>query len=146
MLAATRTTTRPFADRMEEQVEALAPGFRALIRGRHVYTPRTLEQANHNLVGGALNGGTAQIQQQLVFRPVPGLARAETPVEGLFLGVGVGTPGGGVHGARARTRPAPRCFTTGRGGSSRACGHSGRPSSRAAAAPTRRCASTASSR
>ena len=31
-------------------------------------------------MGGAINGGTAQLDQQLVFRPVPGLGRAETPV------------------------------------------------------------------
>jgi phytoene dehydrogenase-like protein len=87
-----------FADRVEEQVEQLAPGFRSLIRGRHVFTPRTLEEANRNLVNGALNGGTAQIQQQLVFRPTPSLARPETPVDGLFLGSSSAHPGGGVHG------------------------------------------------
>jgi phytoene dehydrogenase-like protein len=90
--------TAAFADRIEEQVEELAPGFRSLIRGRHVFTPRTLEATNRNLVGGALNGGTAQIQQQLVFRPTPNLARPETPIEGLFLGSSSAHPGGGVHG------------------------------------------------
>jgi phytoene dehydrogenase-like protein len=90
--------TALFADRIEEQVEALAPGFRALIRGRHVFTPRTLEQADRNLVGGALNGGTAQLQQQLVFRPVPSLARPETPIQRLYLGSASAHPGGGVHG------------------------------------------------
>jgi phytoene dehydrogenase-like protein len=87
-----------FANRIEEQVEALAPGFRALIRGRHVFTPPAFEGANRNLVGGALNGGTAQIQQQLVFRPTANLARPETPVERLFLGSASAHPGGGVHG------------------------------------------------
>ncbi|HEY8762747.1 MAG TPA: NAD(P)/FAD-dependent oxidoreductase [Solirubrobacteraceae bacterium] len=90
--------TEVFADRIEQQVEALAPGFRELIRGRHVFTPRTFEQVNRNLVGGALNGGTAQLHQQLVFRPVPGLARPETPIEGLYLGSASIHPGGGVHG------------------------------------------------
>jgi phytoene dehydrogenase-like protein len=90
--------TAIFADRMEEQIEALAPGFRSLIRGRHVFTPRTLERANRNLVGGAVNGGTAQIQQQMVFRPLPSLGRSETPVERLFLGSSSAHPGGGVHG------------------------------------------------
>ena len=90
--------TAAFADRIEEQVEALAPGFRSLIRGRHVFTPPTLEEANRNLVNGALNGGTSQIHQQLVFRPTPNLARPETPIEGLFLGSSSAHPGGGVHG------------------------------------------------
>lgn len=87
-----------FADRMEEQVEAVAPGFRSLIRGRHVLTPPTLQSLNRNLAQGALNGGTAQIHQQLVFRPVPSLGRAETPVDGLYLGSASAHPGGGVHG------------------------------------------------
>ena len=86
------------AERMEARVEALAPGFRALIRKRHVWTPALLEQANENLRGGSLNGGTAQLHQQLVFRPVPGLGRAETPVKGLYLCSSSAHPGGGVHG------------------------------------------------
>lgn len=87
------------ADRIEAQVEALAPGFRRRVRHRHVLTPPALEAANANLVGGAVNGGTAQLHQQLVFRPVPGLGRAETPVAGLYLGSSSAHPGGGVHGA-----------------------------------------------
>ena len=90
--------TSTFADRMEEQVEQLSPGFRSRIRGRHVFTPRTFGAANRNLVNGALNGGTAQIQQQAVFRPVPGLGRAETPVDALYLASASAHPGGGVHG------------------------------------------------
>jgi phytoene dehydrogenase-like protein len=88
-----------FAGRMEEEVEALAPGFRASIRGRHIFTPQTMEAANRNLVGGALGGGTAQIHQQLVFRPVAGFGRPETPLRGLYLASASAHPGGGVHGA-----------------------------------------------
>jgi phytoene dehydrogenase-like protein len=47
---------------------------------------------------GAVNGGTAQLFQQLVFRPVPGLGRSETVVGGLYLGGASAHPGGGVHG------------------------------------------------
>jgi phytoene dehydrogenase-like protein len=84
---------------MEEQVERVAPGFRALIRKRNVMTPVTLEQHDQNLIGGSVNGGTAQIHQQLVFRPAPGLARPETHVDGLYLASAAAHPGGGVHGA-----------------------------------------------
>ena len=87
------------ADLIEERIERLAPGFRSLVRGRHVLTPARLEARNPNLRGGATNGGTAQLHQQLVFRPTPGLGRAETPVARLFLGSSSAHPGGGVHGA-----------------------------------------------
>jgi len=91
--------TEPFADLMEEQVERVAPGFRKLIRKRHVMTPQALEEHDQNLIGGSVNGGTAQIHQQLVFRPAPGLARPETHVDGLYLASAAAHPGGGVHGA-----------------------------------------------
>ena len=50
-------------------------------------------------MGGALNGGTAQLHQQLVLRPIPGFGRTETPIRGLFLASASAHPGGGVHGA-----------------------------------------------
>jgi phytoene dehydrogenase-like protein len=86
------------ADRMEAGIEALAPGFRSSIRGRHVAAPADLEAHDPNLVGGAIAGGTAQLHQQLVFRPVPGLGRPETPVRNLYLASASAHPGGGVHG------------------------------------------------
>jgi phytoene dehydrogenase-like protein len=85
--------------RMEAVVERWAPGFGRTVRARHVQGPRELEAVNPNLVGGDLNNGTAQLHQQLVFRPVPGLGRAETPVDGLYLASAAAHPGGGVHGA-----------------------------------------------
>jgi phytoene dehydrogenase-like protein len=91
--------TEAFVARIEGEIERRAPGFRALIRARHVFTPPLLEAANPNLVGGAVNQGTAQLHQQLVFRPTPGLARPETPIRGLFLAGASAHPGGGVHGA-----------------------------------------------
>jgi phytoene dehydrogenase-like protein len=100
-----------FADRMEAEIEHRAPGFRGLIRARHIFTPAALEAANANLLGGGVNQGTAQIHQQLVFRPTPGLGRAETPIGNLFLAGASVHPGGGVHGAaganaaRAAMRP-----------------------------------------
>jgi phytoene dehydrogenase-like protein len=88
-----------FADRIEAEIESFAPGFRALVTGRHLLAPPTLEALDANLAGGALGGGTTAITQQLVFRPVPGLGRAETPVRSLFLASASAHPGGGVHGA-----------------------------------------------
>jgi phytoene dehydrogenase-like protein len=87
------------ADRIEAEIEKRAPGFRDCVIGRHVFTPSTLEAENPNLVGGAINGGTAQLHQQLVFRPVLGTGRPTTPVRGLFLASASAHPGGGVHGS-----------------------------------------------
>ncbi|MGW6644330.1 phytoene desaturase family protein [Streptomyces iakyrus] len=87
------------ADRVERQVERFAPGFRSLVRGRRVLAPPTLEALDGNLAGGAINGGTTAMHQQLVFRPLPGTGRPETPVPGLYLASSGAHPGGGVHGA-----------------------------------------------
>jgi phytoene dehydrogenase-like protein len=87
------------ADRIERRIEEFAPGFRDRIRGRRVLTPLGLEERNANLVGGGINGGTSAIHQQLIFRPVPGLGRPETPLPGLYLASSSAHPGGGVHGA-----------------------------------------------
>jgi phytoene dehydrogenase-like protein len=91
--------TEVFAKRVEDEIERRAPGFQKLIRGRHALSPAALEAANPALRLGAINGGTAQLHQQLVFRPTPGLGRAETPIKRLYLGSSSAHPGGGVHGA-----------------------------------------------
>ena len=88
-----------FADRMQERIERLAPGFGSRVLARRVLGPRQLEARNANLIGGAIDGGTSQLHQELIFRPVPGLGRAETPIKGLYLGSSSAHPGGGVHGA-----------------------------------------------
>lgn len=87
------------ADRVERQVERFAPGFRSLIRARRVLAPPALEALDANLHHGAINGGTTALHQQLVFRPLPGTGRPETPVVGLYLASAGAHPGGGVHGA-----------------------------------------------
>jgi phytoene dehydrogenase-like protein len=88
-----------FADRLEAVIESYAPGFRATVAARHITTPGDLEAADANLVGGAVGGGTSSLYQQLVFRPTPGLGRAETPIRSLFLASASAHPGPGVHGA-----------------------------------------------
>ena len=88
-----------YVERMEQRIEDRAPGFRQTIVGRHVFSPADLERADRNLVGGAINGGTSQLHQQLLLRPVPGLGRPETVIAGLYLASAAAHPGGGVHGA-----------------------------------------------
>ena len=88
-----------FADRIDNRIEQLAPGFKKRILGRFVVTPPDLEAMDENLVGGDLGGGSAQIQHQLFFRPVFPYFRYRTPIRGLYLGSSYTHPGAGVHGA-----------------------------------------------
>jgi len=90
---------RRHVDRVEAVLERHAPGFSSRIVGRSVLAPGDLERENPSLVDGAINAGTSAPHQQLVFRPVPGLGRSDTPVDGLFLAGSSAHPGGGVHGA-----------------------------------------------
>ncbi|MGW1590275.1 phytoene desaturase family protein [Streptomyces sp. NPDC002386] len=87
------------ADRVERQVERFAPGFRSRVRARRILAPPAMGSLDANLFGGAINGGTTAMHQQLVFRPLPGTGRPETPVPGLYLASAGAHPGGGVHGA-----------------------------------------------
>jgi phytoene dehydrogenase-like protein len=88
-----------FADRIEERIEGLAPGFRSLILGRSVQAPSDLEAMDENLVGGDLGGGSAHFDQQLFFRPMFPYFRYRTPVRGVYLASASTHPGAGVHGA-----------------------------------------------
>ena len=89
--------TEEHVDRMENQIERFAPGFRDLIMERHVITPPDLEDRNRNLVGGDVNAGS-QAPDQLFFRPIPSLSPYRTPVRGLYIGSASTFPGGAVHG------------------------------------------------
>ncbi|SFW84221.1 phytoene desaturase family protein [Amycolatopsis australiensis] len=86
------------AKRIEETVEANAPGFTGLIKARYIQGPEELADHDPGLVGGAINGGTTAIHQQLFFRPVPGTGRSDTPVDRLYLAGSSAHPGGAVHG------------------------------------------------
>lgn len=90
------------AEAMDQVIEEHAPGFGSAVIGRFLQRPSDLEASDANLHLGALNGGSAQLQQMLVFRPAAGMGRAETPIEALYLGSASATPGGSVHGACGR--------------------------------------------
>ncbi|MFI5706558.1 phytoene desaturase family protein [Kribbella sp. NPDC051620] len=87
------------AERIEARIEEYAPGFTDRIAARRILGPRELERRNANLVGGAVNGGTSGLRQELFLRPMPGLGRSETAIKSLYLASASAHPGGGVHGA-----------------------------------------------
>jgi phytoene dehydrogenase-like protein len=84
-------------ERIERQIERFAPGFREFVLARHVMNPNDLEEANANLVGGAINGGVQDLRTYLgwaLTRPSP----YATPDPALFRCSSATPPGGGVHG------------------------------------------------
>ncbi len=84
-------------ERIEDQIERFAPGFRERILARHVMGPAALEHHNPNLIGGDINGGEATLRQ-MVFRPAVRLDPYRTPLPHVFLCSSSTPPGGGVHG------------------------------------------------
>jgi phytoene dehydrogenase-like protein len=90
-------STLDVADRIEQQIERFAPGFRDRILARRATAPADLERDNPNYVGGAITGGVADVFQ-LFTRPVARLDPYSTPNPRLYLCSASTPPGGGVHG------------------------------------------------
>jgi phytoene dehydrogenase-like protein len=86
-------------DLMDRHIERYAPGFSELVIDRDLQRPSDFVGQNASLGLGALGGGTAQLHQQLIFRPTVGLGSPRTYVTGLYLGSSAIHPGPGVHGA-----------------------------------------------
>src|SRR5205085_7494208 len=84
-------------ERIERQIERFAPGFRQLVLARHTMTCADLERRNANLIGGDINGGSADLWQ-LLARPTLSLCPYRTSVRGTYLCSASTPPGGGVHG------------------------------------------------
>jgi phytoene dehydrogenase-like protein len=90
------------AARVDRVLEEHAPGFAEHVVGKVTQRPSDLENSDANLHTGAVNGGTSQLFQQLIFRPAPGFGGAGTPLDNVFLGSAGASPGGGVHGVCGR--------------------------------------------
>ena len=82
-------------DKMEDQIERFAPGFRELILARRVFSPADLESMDANLVGGDIGGGIVDIRQFL-FRPT--WRHYATSARDVYICSASTPPGGGVHG------------------------------------------------
>ncbi len=85
-----------YADRVIDVIETYAPGLRARILGRAVFSPRDLERENPNLIGGDSLSGSHHLDQNFFLRPVPGWSRYKTPVRNLYLCGASTWPGGGT--------------------------------------------------
>jgi phytoene dehydrogenase-like protein len=89
----------PYAERVLDILETYAPGLRAKILRRSVWSPLDLERENPCLIGGDNLAGSHHLDQNFVFRPVAGYSRYATPTPRLYL-CGAGTwPGAGTGAA-----------------------------------------------
>ena len=88
-----------YADKMIALLERYAPRLAQRVLGRAVLSPRDLERANPNLVGGDNLGGSHHLSQQFVFRPFFGWRHYRTPVKGLYMCGAATWPGAGVGAA-----------------------------------------------
>ena len=86
----------PYAERVLDILEAYAPGLRAQIIGRAVFSPLDLERENPCLVGGDSLSGSHHLDQNFLFRPVAGYSRYRTPVDKLYLCGAATWPGAGT--------------------------------------------------
>jgi phytoene dehydrogenase-like protein len=82
-------------ERLENQIERFAPGFRECILARRVFSPADLESMDANLVGGDVGGGVMDIRQFL-FRPT--WRHYATSARNIYICSASTPPGGGVHG------------------------------------------------
>jgi phytoene dehydrogenase-like protein len=84
-------------ERIERQVERMAPGFRERVLARHVYNTAQMEEYNPNYIGGDINGGIMDIRQ-LFTRPALRWSPYRTSEKGIYICSSSTPPGGGVHG------------------------------------------------
>ncbi|HKP17668.1 MAG TPA: NAD(P)/FAD-dependent oxidoreductase [Gaiellaceae bacterium] len=85
-----------YADRIQARIARHAPNFEASILRRVVLSPADIEAALPNMVGGDIYAGSCALDQNLLWRPRPGLPGHRTHVDGLWH-IGASThPGPGL--------------------------------------------------
>jgi phytoene dehydrogenase-like protein len=86
------------ADLMLDAVERYAPGFKASVIARQIFSPLDLERT-FGLVDGDIFHGRLTLDQLFTARPMLGHADYRMPLAGLYLCGAGAHPGGGVTGA-----------------------------------------------
>lgn len=91
------------ADRVVDQVESYAPGFRDSILHRHVQSPADIER-ELGMIGGNIMHVEMSLDQMMMWRPIPELSGHRVPgAPGLYLTGASTHPGGGVSAASGRS-------------------------------------------
>lgn len=92
----TEALREAYADRIQARLARHVPNLESALRRRVVYSPADIEAANVNMVGGDIYSGSCALDQNLLWRPRPGLPGHRTPIEGLYH-IGASThPGPGL--------------------------------------------------
>jgi phytoene dehydrogenase-like protein len=92
----TEAVREAYADRIQARIAHHAPNIERSIVGRVAYSPADIEAANPNMVGGDIYSGSCALDQNLLWRPRPGLPGHRTHVERLWH-IGASThPGPGL--------------------------------------------------
>lgn len=81
--------------KLEDQIDRFAPGFRDCILARRIFSPADLESMDANLVGGDIGGGIMDVRHFL-FRPTR--RHYATSARDIYICSSSTPPGGGVHG------------------------------------------------
>ena len=117
-----REELEAYADRVVEEYDRVAPGFRESIVARQIIGPYDMEHG-WNLIGGNIFHGELSADQLFHMRPAPGYADYRTPIRGLYQCSSATHGGGGVCGIPAYncvreivkdTKAATRRFGKGR--------------------------------
>ncbi len=90
-------STVDMTERIEQQIERFAPGFKETVLARSTRFTFDLEAENPNCIGGEINGGVQDIWQHFT-RPAPRWSPYRTPMDGVYICSASTPPGGGVHG------------------------------------------------
>lgn len=92
----TESLRERYADRIQARLARHVANLDSALLQRVVYSPADIEGANVNMVGGDIYAGSCALDQNLVWRPRPGLPGHRTPFRGLYL-IGASThPGPGL--------------------------------------------------
>jgi phytoene dehydrogenase-like protein len=92
----TEAVREAYADRIQARIARHAPGFDATVLKRVAYSPVDIERELPNMVGGVIYAGSCALDQNLLWRPRPGLPGHRTHVDRLWH-IGASThPGPGL--------------------------------------------------
>ncbi|WP_125100168.1 phytoene desaturase family protein [Leucobacter chromiireducens] len=99
-----------YVERVLDRLEEFAPGTRSSVLASDVIAPSDLTAANPNAISGDPYAGSAELDQNLRWRPFPGAAGHRTPVAGVWH-IGAATHPGPGLGAGSGHLVAQRIIT-----------------------------------